>query len=249
MIKKEKIMYTKQEINGNRTTAITVGAFYLAAIVTYSVGNGLIQSIVTAPDHLTTVLTNSTQVTIGALLMLINSVIVIGHGVMMFPILKRYNERIPLGYLSARLAEGIILAAGVVFLLLQIPLSREYLQAGTADASYFRALSTLSIQANFYAYQFGMIAVGFAGGMLNSIFYKVNLIPRGLAVWGLIGYVVLLVGSVVEISGYNLQLMHTIPGGLWELFMGVWLIAKGFGSLVFVPPVAKTGSAAELLVP
>jgi hypothetical protein len=241
-------MSTQQEINGNRVTAITVGAFYLGALVTYSVGNGLIQSIVTAPDHLATVLSNSTQVIIGALLMLINSVIVIGHGIMMFPILKRYNERIPFGYLSARLAEGIVLAAGILFLLLQVPLSRAYLQAGNPDAAYFQALSTLSLQANFYAYQFGMIAVGFAGGLLNYVFYKVNLIPRGLAIWGLLGYVVLLSGSVVEVLGFDLRLIHTIPGGLWELFIGVWLIAKGFGSSVFVPPAAKSGSAAEPLV-
>ncbi len=241
-------MITKEQMKTNKTTAITVGIFYLAAMVTYSVGNGLIQSILGAPDHLAAVPANSQLVVIGALLMLINSAIVIGHGIMMHPILKQHSERIPVGYLSARIVEGAVLAVGVVFLLLQIPLGREYLQAGSADASYFQMLSTLSVQANFYSYQLGMIAVGFAGGMLNYIFYRTTLVPRALAVWGLLGYIVLFVGSVVEISGYNLQLMHTIPGGLWELFMGVWLIAKGFGSSVFVPRTMKTNSAAEPLV-
>lgn len=240
-------MITREEMKTNKTTAITVGIFYLAAMVTYSVGNVLVQSIVSAPDHLAAVPANSQLVIIGALLMLVNSAIVIGHGIMMHPILKQHSERITVGYLSARLVEGTVLAAGIVFLLLQIPLGREYLQAGSSDTSYFQALSTLSIQANFYAYQLGMIAVGFAGGMLNYIFYKANLVPRALALWGLLGYAVLLGGSVVEVAGTNLQLMHTIPGGLWELFMGVWLIAKGFGSSVFVPRPPQASNAPKAL--
>jgi hypothetical protein len=64
--------------------------------------------------------------------------------------------------------------------------------------------------------------------MLCYLFYKTQLVPRFLGVWGLIGYATILGGSVLEILGFNLNSIHTIPGGLWELFIGVWLIAKGF---------------------
>jgi len=43
----------------------------------------------------------------------------------------------------------------------------------------------------------------------------------------------------LEVLGFNLQLLHTIPGGLWEISIGVWLIAKGFNSAAFTSETAK----------
>jgi hypothetical protein len=81
-----------------------------------------------------------------------------------------------------------------------------------------------------YAYHIAMIALGLAGLTLCYSFYITKLIPRPLAVWGIVGYATILCGSVLEVLGFNLYSIHTIPGGLWELFIGVWLIAKGFNS-------------------
>ena len=75
-----------------------------------------------------------------------------------------------------------------------------------------------------------MSALGFAGLMLCYQFHRAGLVPRLVAVWGLVGYAVLLSGSVSEVLGLDLRLLHTLPGGLWELFIGVWLIARGFSS-------------------
>ena len=71
-------------------------------------------------------------------------------------------------------------------------------------------------------------------------FYRSKLIPRFLAVWGVVGYATILCGSVLEVLGFDLLLIHTIPGGLWEVFIGVWLIAKGFDPSAFVSEPDKT---------
>jgi hypothetical protein len=152
------------------------------------------------------------------------------HGILMLPVLKQHSERIAFGYLGSRIVDAVFLAVGILFLLLQIPLGREYLSAGASAASGLQALSTLSIQASLYAYQISMIAVGLAGLMLCYTFYRAKLVPRPVAVWGLAGYATILCGSVLEVLGFDLRLIHTIPGGLWELFIGVWLIAKGFSA-------------------
>ena len=76
----------------------------------------------------------------------------------------------------------------------QIPLGIEYLNAGASDASYLQALSAVLTQANLYAYEFAMIAVGVAGLILCSMFYRAQLVPRLLAIWGLVGYAILLAG-------------------------------------------------------
>ena len=85
-------------------------------------------------------------------------------------------------------------------------------------------------QANLYAYEFAMITVGVAGLILCTAFLRTGLIPRPLAVWGLVGYLVILTGSVLQVLGFDLHSIHAIPGGLWEGFIGVWLIVKGFNT-------------------
>jgi Domain of unknown function (DUF4386) len=238
------MMTTKEEMKTNKTTARIVGVLFLAGMVVYIVGNGLIQSILAAPDHLSNVPANSMLLAIGAMLMLMASAFDAAHGILMLPVLKQHNEGIAFGYLGSRIVDSVLLAVGIVFLLLQIPLGREYLKA-VPDTSYLQALSTLSIQANLYAYQISMIAVGLAGLMLCYMFYRAKLVPRLVAVWGLVGYATILCGSVLEVLGFDLHLIHTIPGGLWELFIGVWLIAKGFNSSAIASESAKTDANAR----
>lgn len=222
---------TLQERRGSnpyRTTARAVGVLFLAGMVVGIGGNGLILSIIGAPDHLATVSASSGLLAVGALLMLLAAVWDAAHGILMFPVLKQYGERIAFGYLGYRIVDAVFIGVWILFLLFQIPLGREYLSAGVAATASLQALSAVSIQASLYAYQIAMIFVGLAGLLLCSVFYRARLVPRFVAVWGLVGYAIHLGGAVLEILGFNLGLTAVLPGGLWELFIGVWLIAKGF---------------------
>jgi hypothetical protein len=86
---------------------------------------------------------------------------------------------------------------------------------------------------NLYAYHIAMFTLGIAGLLLCYTFYRAKLVPRLVAVWGLVGYAIILCGSLLEVLGFNLLTIHAIPGGLWELFIGVWLIVKGFNPSAF----------------
>jgi hypothetical protein len=167
---------------------------------------------------------------IGAVLWLMAVAGDAAHGVLMFPILKQNNERIAYGYLAARIVDAIFIAVMVLFILLQIPLGIEYLKAAAAEAHHIQALSAVSVQASQYAYDIAMSTLGIAGLMLCYAFYRTKLIPRWIAVWGLVGYAIIFCGMVSEIMGSGLGLVSSIPGGLWEVFVGVWLIVKGFNS-------------------
>jgi hypothetical protein len=225
--------------NTYRTTARIVGAIYLAGMVVGIGGNILILSILSAPNHIASLSASSMLIGIGAVLWLMAVVGDAAHGVLMFPVLKPHNERIALGYLGFRIIDATFIAVMVLFILIQIPLGSEYLKTG-ADASYLQALSTVFMQGQLYAYHFGMTALGVASLMLCYTLYRAKLVPRFLAIWGLLGYAIILGGSVLEILGFDLLSIHTIPAGLWELFMGVWLIAKGFNSPTTVPEPDKT---------
>ena len=88
-------------------TARIVGALFLIAMVTSLVGGFWLESIISAPDYLATVSANETQVVIGVLLELINGIAVIGIAVMMFPIFKKHDEALALGYVALRIIEAV----------------------------------------------------------------------------------------------------------------------------------------------
>ena len=242
-------MTTKEKTNTYRTTARVVGAVYLAGFVVGMVGIMLIQSILGTPNHLATVSANSLVLATGAILWLMAVAGDAAHGVLMFPLLKRHSERLAIGYLAARIIDAAFIAVMVLFVLVQIPLGSEYLKAVSTNAAYLQALSTVTVQASQYAYAIGMSAVGLAGLLLCYTLYRAKLIPRFVAVWGLIGYAIIFLGMVSEIMGSGLGLASSIPGGLWEVFMGVWLIVKGFNSSATVSQEARTSNLAESLVP
>ena len=236
-------------MNTYRTTARVVGVVYLAGFVVGIVGIGLFQSILGAPNHLATVSANSMMLAFAAILWLMAVVGDAAHGVLMFPVLKPHSERMAIGYLAARIVDAVFIAVMVLFLLLQIPLGSEYLKTAAANASFLQALSAVSSQASQYAYEIGMSALGVSGLILCYTLYRAKLVPGWLAVWGLVGYATILVGMVSAIMGSGLGDLSSLPGGLWEVFIGVWLIVKGFSSSAVVSQPASTSNLAEPLVP
>jgi hypothetical protein len=229
-----------KNLHSTRTIARIVGVIFLVGMVVGIGGNILIQSILTAPGYLSTVYANSILLALGAVLWLMTVAGDAAHGVLMFPILKQQSERLAIGYLASRIVDAVFIGLFVLFVLIQIPLGHEYLKS-VPDNAYLQALSTISTQASLYSYNIAMIALGIAGFMLCYGLYKAKLVPRWVATWGLVGYAVIFGGSVVEVLGYNLQSIHTIPGGLWELFIGVWLIVKGFNEPI-TPASTKTNN-------
>jgi hypothetical protein len=247
--KGQNTVSTKESLNKFRTTAKVVGVVYLAGFVVGIGGNIMIQSKLGAPNHLSTIFASSMAVAVGALLWLMAVVGDVAHGVLMFPVLKQHGERIAIGYLAARIVDAAFIAVMVLLLLLQIPLGSEYLGTAGASAPILQALSNVSVQASQYAYEIGMSALGLAGLMLCYTLYRAKLVPQFLAVWGLVGYAIIFLGMASAILGSGLGFASSLPGGLWEVFMGVWLIVKGFNSSAFVSQAARTSSLPEALIP
>lgn len=211
-----------------RTTARIVGALFLAGMAVYLVGNGLVQSILDSPDGLAMTPEAGTTLSAGAALMLMAAAIDATHGILMLPVLRQQGERLAFGYLAARLLDAALLAGGAILVLVQIPVGEAYGAADPAGMASLQALSAVAEQAHVYAYEVGMLSLGIAGALLCCGLYRANLVPRAVAIWGLFGYVMLASGSMAQTLGFDLRLIHTIPGGLWEVFIGVWLLAQGF---------------------
>jgi hypothetical protein len=201
-----------------------IGALFLAGFLSYGVGFALVTSVTGAPDFLATISAHQTTLVLGALLMLLNSVVDVGKGVLFFPILEHHGKRTALAYLAAMIVEVVFLAVGVLALLMIGPLSSQH----GVDAGVANGLGSLLTQSNTMAYQIAEMTLGFGAVFLCVLLFRTRLIPRFLAGWGVIGYAMLLAGAIAEIFGFHIGLLLSIPGGLFEVALGCWLLIKGF---------------------
>ena len=208
-----------------RTIGRSAGALFLLAYVVYLAGDALARSGSAGTVALPQIAAHQLQVSAGTLLMLANSAAVIGIGILLFPVLRRHHELSAYGYLAAQVVQGLMLAVGVAFLLLRIPLARAY---RGSHASVLTALARVAEEANHYSFWIGMISVGIGGLLLCRVLLKENLVPKFLAVYGLAGYAIFLAGAILEILGRNVGVALSIPGGLFEIAFGILLIAQGF---------------------
>ena len=116
-------------MNSNRKTGIIVGVLFITAIVS-SLLSGVFSESINNPDYLTVVSANENQVLIGVLFQLTLTASVVAIPILMFPILKKHNERLGLGYVVARIFEGFFDVVIAISMLLLLTLSREFVKAG-----------------------------------------------------------------------------------------------------------------------
>ena len=226
-------------MNTHRNAARLFGTFFIIAFLAYGTGSALIASITDTPDFLSTVYANSTTIVIGAILIaLVHTFVNIGLPVIMLPILQPFNKTCAYGYLSLGIASTTVAVIGAIFLLLLIPLAGEYAKAGSAATGYLDAIGIVLEMGGAYAYQIAMAIWGLGGLLFVSVLYTSRLVPRSLSVWGMVGYLVFVSGTILELFGYPVGVLLSLPGGLFELSLSVWLIAKGFNSSVIASVAA-----------
>ena len=200
-----------------RRTARIVGVLFLAGFLAYGVGSLIAKGSADRSGSPALFVT-------GITLMLLNSAFVIGIGVLMLPILRAHNKAIAAGYLGTRIFEGVVLAIGVVCLIVL-----------SGDAA---------IDANSVFYNVAEAGLGIGSLFFCALLFRTGLVPRFLAVWGFIGYACFAVGNLLELFGVaGAGLVGAIPGGLFELTFGIWLIARGFASTATVRSRASTAVA------
>jgi len=216
-------------MNSYRKTAIIVGALFITATVAYSLSAILLDPFVGGSDYLTSISENKNQVTIGALLVLIDCVAVAGIGIAIYPILKKHNETLALGYAGARIAESVLFSVNVITILTLVPLSQEFVKAGASDGPYYQTLGTLLLAAGDKAFLLGFgLAFTISALMLNYVLYRSKFVPRWLSGWGFIGAVLLWVYYLLQPLNTGLVEILHYPIAVQEMVFAIWLITKGF---------------------
>jgi len=215
-----------------RKTAIIVGALFIIATVTAILTIAFLGSTMETPLNFANVYANEFQVVMAVIFWLILAVSVMGIGFMMFPVLKKYNEGLALGYVSLRLIETICIIIASISLLSLLTLSQEY-AAGSMDAAYYQPIGSLLLALQNWSFEIGtLVFLGLGGLFLYYSLYELKLVPRLLSIWGLIGAACVLLYGMLSLFGLiadsiTLNLLAA-PIAFQEMVFAVWLIVKGF---------------------
>ena len=219
-----------EKMDSERKTAIIVGILFIVGTVA-----GILFKVLTASiqindlNLLTKVTANENQIIIGTLFLLVMGLALAMVPVMMFPILKKHNEALALGYIVFRGAlETVTTIAIVIGWLFLTILSQQYI-AGAPDASYFQTLGTLTLKENVSIGYILQIVFPLGSLMFYCVLYQAKLIPRWISGWGLIAAILVLALAFLDLFG--IVTSHDVldlPIFLQEMVMAVWLIVKGF---------------------
>ena len=176
-----------------------------------------------------------TRVLWGAFLEVITALACIGTAVALFPIVKRQNEALALGYVAVRVLEATIIVVGIASLIAVVALRQDLAGAAGADTASLVAVgkSLVAIHDATFLLGPGLLA-GLGNGMLlGYLMYRSGLVPRRMALLGLIGGPLVTASGIAVLFALYEQVspvaaIIAIPETLWELSLGIWLIVKGF---------------------
>ncbi len=218
-------------MNSDRRAATTVGILFIVATVAGVVSVLSLGSILDTPDHLSAVSDSQARVIVGALFYFIMAVAIPAIAIVIYPILRRQNEVLALGYVGARIAEGFFFVMEIIAILTVLTLSQQFAKAGVPDVLYVQSLGALSLAAGDWAYLFGFgVFFTLSALILNSVLYRSRLVPRWLSGWGLIGAVLIVAHYLLLSFSYNELKFLFVPIAVQEMVFAVWLIVKGFSA-------------------
>lgn len=208
-----------------RRTALVAGGLYLVTFA--SIPTLALYGPVRDPNYIIGPGPDTAAI-VGGVLEMIVALACIGTAVALYPVVKRQNEGVALGFVSVRVLEAATIVAGVVSLLSVVTLR----QAGAGTDALITGQALVALHDwTFLLGQSLMPAVN--AMLLGSLMYQSRLVPRILPLLGLIGAPLLLASTTATMFGINEPIsvwsaIAALPIALWELSLGVWLMVKGF---------------------
>ena len=207
-------------MSADRKAAVWIGLLYIIGTVAFVLSYIVTVGVLTRPAYLAQVAAQPNQLAVGALFVLLAGFALAMVPVVFWPVGKRYNETLAMGYVVFRGAiETILYIVGALGWLLLIVLSTE--PDGGPLAGFVRTTVAVTWDQ--------LIAVPFALGalMFYVLLYQSRLVPRWLSAWGLAGAALYIVPPLGSMFGLSLGFFMA-PLAVQEMVMAVWLIARGF---------------------
>lgn len=233
--------------SAERRTARVVGMLLITATVAVLLSEAVLTSLLKSPVDLNTIHANESQLAMGALLQLIAAMACAGIAIGLYPILKKHNAALALGSVAFRTIEAVMYFVGVVGLLSLWTLSQAFVGAGPSRASFLQTLASFIPAARDWTSLLAVFAFGLGALLYYRVFYQSRLIPRWLSSWGLLGAALAIAGGLLVMFGVvgylsTIQVVLSLPIGVQEMVLAVWLIGKGFAPSASAPRIVEQAS-------
>ncbi|MBI5932511.1 MAG: DUF4386 domain-containing protein [Chloroflexi bacterium] len=211
-----------------RKTAILVGSAYLFSNITFILGTiVMVESILGSPDYLSLISASRAQLMLGVLLSFANGLAYVGIAALLFPILRPRFESLALAYVGFRAVEFITQILADIS-----PLALLTLAGDTGQTGAVQGLGTLLLAERFWAFQMLNLIFSLSAVLLYAMLFRSRLIPGFISIWGLIAAALILFNTVLgwfnPNLGESLGMVTGLPMLLNEVFLGIWLIVRGF---------------------
>ncbi|MFB7055258.1 DUF4386 domain-containing protein [Streptomyces vinaceus] len=219
-------------MSSTRRTAVVTGVLFLVTEVAAIAGLVLYGPVLHDAGYVLGP-GSDTRVFLGALCEFVLALAVIGTGVALYPVVRRQNEGAALGYVCGRLLEAAVILVGVISVLSVVTLRRDSAAAGADSPSLVTAADTL-VAVHDWTFLFGSnFVLGANTLVLAALMYRSRLVPRPLAVLGLVGGALICASATAVLFGLYAQVsdagtLAALPVFAWEVGLAAWLLAKGF---------------------
>jgi hypothetical protein len=225
-------------MSADRKAAVWIGVLYIIGTVVFVLSYAVTGGVLTGPAYLSQVAAQPDQLAIGALLVLLAGFALAMVPVVFWPIGRRYNETLAMGYVVFRGAiETVLYIVFALGWLLLIALSTQP-DAGPLAGFLRTTLAAMSDQLQPIPFALGAL-------MFYILLYQSRLVPRWLSAWGLVGAALYIVPAIGGMFGHSLGVLMA-PLALQEMVMAVWLIGRGFNvRAVASAPAGETAPAIE----
>jgi len=202
------------------------GVLFIITFITSISALALFQSVLDDPAAYIAGGGKDNQIYLGAFLEFLLVLANVGSAVVLYPIARRQNEALAIGYVAARIIESVFIAAGIVLVLGVVSLRQD-----SPDAADL-AVSLAALKDWTFLLGPGMVVPFGNGLILGYLMYKSGLVPRRMAWLGLIGGPLLLFGNFGVLFDWwdqtGLVSLLVIPEFIWEAFLGIYCAIWGF---------------------
>jgi hypothetical protein len=216
-----------------RRTAFLAGALYLLTFIASIPAIFVLDPVLSDPNYVVGPGAD-TRVLFGGLLDIVNALACIGTAVVLFPVVKRQNETLALGFVTSRLLEAAIISIGVISLFAVVTLRQDLAGAPGADADSLVTVGASLVAVRDWTFLLGPgVMAAINALLLGTLMYRSGLVPRAIPLMGLVGAPLLLSAKLGMVFGVNDEIslwsgIALAPIFFWELSLGVWLVVRGF---------------------
>jgi uncharacterized protein DUF4386 len=213
-------------VSTDQRAARIFGVLFLLTFVTSIAALALFQSVLDDPAAYIAGGGKDNQIYLGAFLEFLLVIANVGTAVVLYPIVRRQNEALAIGYVAARIIESVFIAAGIIFVLGVVTMRQD-----SPDAADL-AVSLAALKDWTFLLGPGMVVPFGNGLILGYLMYKSGLVPRRMAWLGMIGGPLLLFGNFGVLFDWwdqtGLVSLLVIPEFIWEAFLGIYCAIWGF---------------------